>query len=58
MIWTKTWRILELLDLSKDFAKIAHAPPDGSMGSYFLVAFLPCLAVILRVLCRRWLRLS
>ncbi|KAH8119270.1 FAD/NAD-binding domain-containing protein [Phellopilus nigrolimitatus] len=32
MIWTKTWTILELMGLADDFSKIAHAPPDGSIG--------------------------
>lgn len=32
MIWSRTWRILELMGLADDFSKIAHAPPDGSLG--------------------------
>lgn len=32
MIWTRTWTILELLGLSREFSKIAHAPPDGTLG--------------------------
>jgi salicylate hydroxylase len=32
MIWSKTWRILELLELDTEFSKIAHSPPDGSLG--------------------------
>ena len=32
MIWTRTWIILELMGLSEQFSKIAHAPPDGSLG--------------------------
>ncbi|KAF9453996.1 FAD/NAD(P)-binding domain-containing protein [Macrolepiota fuliginosa MF-IS2] len=35
MIWARTWRILELMGLAEDFAKVAHAPPDGSMGVGF-----------------------
>ncbi|KAI5123693.1 hypothetical protein M0805_001721 [Coniferiporia weirii] len=35
MIWTKTWRILERLGLAEEFSKIAHAPPDGSLGVGF-----------------------
>ncbi|TFY51588.1 hypothetical protein EVG20_g10929 [Dentipellis fragilis] len=35
MIWSRTWRILELLGLADDFAEIAHAPPDGSLGVGF-----------------------
>lgn len=33
MIWTRTWTILELLGLAPKFSDIAHAPPDGSIGS-------------------------
>lgn len=33
MIWSRTWRILELMGLADDFSKIAHAPPDGSPGN-------------------------
>lgn len=32
MIWTRTWIILELMGLADEFSKIAHAPPDGSIG--------------------------
>ncbi|KAL6310424.1 FAD/NAD-P-binding domain-containing protein [Sparassis latifolia] len=35
MIWSRTWRILELLGMTSDFSKIAHAPPDGSLGIGF-----------------------
>ncbi|KLO14628.1 FAD/NAD-binding domain-containing protein [Schizopora paradoxa] len=35
MIWSRTWRILELMGLADDFSKIAHAPPDGSPGVGF-----------------------
>lgn len=35
MIWARTWRILELMGLAEDFAKVAHAPPDGSMGTQY-----------------------
>ncbi|KAI0320925.1 FAD/NAD(P)-binding domain-containing protein [Amylostereum chailletii] len=35
MIWFRTWRILELLGLAEDFAKVAHAVPDGSTGIGF-----------------------
>ena len=33
MIWTKTWQIIELMGLAEEFSKIAHAPPDGSLGT-------------------------
>ncbi|GJJ12598.1 hypothetical protein Clacol_006841 [Clathrus columnatus] len=32
MIWAKTWRILQLLDLDKEASKIAHAPPSSAPG--------------------------
>lgn len=32
MIWSRTWRILEQMGLADAFSRIAHAPPDGSMG--------------------------
>ncbi|KAF8829058.1 hypothetical protein HHX47_DHR3001151 [Lentinula edodes] len=32
MIWARTWKILELLGLGSAFSKIAHSPPDGSIG--------------------------
>ncbi|KAL5523639.1 hypothetical protein ACEPAG_7812 [Sanghuangporus baumii] len=35
MIWTRTWTILELMGLSEEFSKTAHAPPDGSLGVGF-----------------------
>ncbi|KAA1475202.1 FAD/NAD(P)-binding domain-containing protein [Dentipellis sp. KUC8613] len=35
MIWSRTWRILELLGIADEFAEIAHAPPDGSLGVGF-----------------------
>ncbi|KXN91079.1 Salicylate hydroxylase [Leucoagaricus sp. SymC.cos] len=35
MIWARTWRILELMGLAENFSKVAHAPPDGSMGVGF-----------------------
>ncbi|TFK53608.1 FAD/NAD-P-binding domain-containing protein [Heliocybe sulcata] len=35
MIWAKTWRILEIMGLAEQFAKVAHAPPDGSIGVGF-----------------------
>jgi len=35
MIWSRTWRILELMGLADDFSKIAHAPPNGSIGVGF-----------------------
>lgn len=34
MIWQKTWRILEIMGLAPEFSRIAHAPPDGSIGAY------------------------
>ena len=33
MIWSRTWEILSLLGLESQFAEIAHAPPDGSIGA-------------------------
>ncbi|KAJ3809160.1 FAD/NAD-P-binding domain-containing protein [Lentinula aff. lateritia] len=35
MIWARTWKILELLGLGSVFSKIAHSPPDGSVGTGF-----------------------
>ncbi|KAF9051103.1 FAD/NAD-P-binding domain-containing protein [Hymenopellis radicata] len=35
MIWSRTWKILEALNLDSEFSQIAHAPPDGSMGVGF-----------------------
>ncbi|KAL5528518.1 hypothetical protein ACEPAF_7654 [Sanghuangporus sanghuang] len=35
MIWTRTWTILELMGLSEEFSKIAHAPPDSSLAVGF-----------------------
>ncbi|KAL0956347.1 hypothetical protein HGRIS_002497 [Hohenbuehelia grisea] len=35
MIWSRTWRILQLLGLADAFSKVAHAPPDGTMGVGF-----------------------
>ncbi|KIJ41279.1 hypothetical protein M422DRAFT_75634 [Sphaerobolus stellatus SS14] len=35
MIWGKTWRILELLDLADEASKIAHAPPSSALGIGF-----------------------
>lgn len=32
VIWSRTWRILELMGLADDFAKVAHAPPESSIG--------------------------
>ncbi|EIN11914.1 FAD/NAD(P)-binding domain-containing protein [Punctularia strigosozonata HHB-11173 SS5] len=32
MIWSRTWRILQLLCLADQFSAVAHAPPDGSLG--------------------------
>ena len=32
MIWSRTWRILELMGLANEFSKIAHAPPTGTQG--------------------------
>lgn len=36
MIWAKTWRILQLLDLDREASKIAHAPPSAVFGNVFL----------------------
>jgi hypothetical protein len=33
MIWSRTWRIMELLGLANELKGIAHAPPDGSLGT-------------------------
>ncbi|KAF8586521.1 FAD/NAD-binding domain-containing protein [Ramaria rubella] len=35
MIWKRTWRILELLGLHTDASKVAHSPPDASLGVGF-----------------------
>ncbi|KAF9010481.1 FAD/NAD-P-binding domain-containing protein [Cyathus striatus] len=35
MIWSRTWRILELMGLAPAFSLVAHASPDGSMGVGF-----------------------
>ncbi|THU95391.1 FAD/NAD-binding domain-containing protein [Dendrothele bispora CBS 962.96] len=35
MIWSRTWKIMELMGLAPELSKIAHAPPDGSMGTGF-----------------------
>ncbi|KAH9859049.1 FAD/NAD-P-binding domain-containing protein [Lenzites betulinus] len=35
MIWARTWEILSLLGMAKDFARIAHAPPSSSPGIGF-----------------------
>ncbi|KAH9931165.1 FAD/NAD(P)-binding domain-containing protein [Epithele typhae] len=35
MIWARTWEILTLLGMAGDFSRIAHAPPDGSLGIGF-----------------------
>ncbi|KAK7472656.1 hypothetical protein VKT23_000769 [Stygiomarasmius scandens] len=35
MIWSRTWKILESMGLTSEFSKIAHAPPDGSLGTGF-----------------------
>ncbi|OBZ70963.1 Salicylate hydroxylase [Grifola frondosa] len=35
MIWERTWKILSLLGMASDFSRIAHAPPDGSLGVGF-----------------------
>ncbi|KAJ7446283.1 FAD/NAD-P-binding domain-containing protein [Mycena galericulata] len=32
MIWQRTWRILELLGLAADFAKVADSKPDPAVG--------------------------
>lgn len=37
MIWARTWEILSLLGMAESFSRIAHAPPDGSLGA-------PCFA--------------
>jgi salicylate hydroxylase len=34
MIWSRTWRILELLGLASAFSAVAHAPPDGALGTH------------------------
>lgn len=35
MIWSKTWRILELLGVASDASKVAHCPPNPSLGTIF-----------------------
>ncbi|TBU25153.1 FAD/NAD(P)-binding domain-containing protein [Dichomitus squalens] len=35
MIYARTWEILSLLGMAQDFSRIAHAPPDGSLGIGF-----------------------
>ncbi|KAF9049931.1 FAD/NAD(P)-binding domain-containing protein [Panaeolus papilionaceus] len=35
MIWSRTWRILEIMGLSDKFSKIAHAPPTGKLDVGF-----------------------
>lgn len=35
MIWSRTWRILELMGLAAEFSKIAHAPPTGMQAIGF-----------------------
>lgn len=35
MIWSRTWEILNHLGLASQFAKIAHAPPDRSIGAHY-----------------------
>ncbi|KAH9951522.1 FAD/NAD-P-binding domain-containing protein [Amylocystis lapponica] len=35
MIWSRTWEILTSLGLAPDFARVAHAVPDGSTGVGF-----------------------
>ncbi|KAG7446323.1 FAD/NAD-P-binding domain-containing protein [Guyanagaster necrorhizus] len=35
MIWSRTWKILEAVGLAEDFSRIAHPPPDGSIGVGF-----------------------
>ncbi|KAJ4483187.1 FAD/NAD-P-binding domain-containing protein [Lentinula aciculospora] len=35
MIWARTWKILEQMGLGPAFSKIAHSPPDGSIGTGF-----------------------
>ncbi|KAJ7091182.1 FAD/NAD-P-binding domain-containing protein [Mycena epipterygia] len=32
MIWARTWRILELLGLASEFAKVTDTPPDPAVG--------------------------
>jgi len=34
MIWSRTWRILQLMGLADEFSRIAHSPPDGSIGPF------------------------
>ena len=34
MIWARTWEILSLLGMAEAFSRIAHAPPDESLGMY------------------------
>ncbi|KAK0504812.1 FAD/NAD-P-binding domain-containing protein [Armillaria luteobubalina] len=35
MIWSRTWKIFESIGLAEDFSRIAHSPPDGSIGVGF-----------------------
>ncbi|KAI0029664.1 FAD/NAD(P)-binding domain-containing protein [Vararia minispora EC-137] len=35
MIWFRTWRILELMGVAEDFAKVAHATPSSAPGCGF-----------------------
>ncbi|TFK44427.1 FAD/NAD-P-binding domain-containing protein [Crucibulum laeve] len=35
MIWSRTWEILNLMGLADAFSRIAHAPPNGSIGIGF-----------------------
>ncbi|KAJ7163621.1 FAD/NAD-P-binding domain-containing protein [Mycena crocata] len=35
MIWARTWRILELLGLAAEFAKVTDTPPDPAVGIGF-----------------------
>ncbi|KAI9061735.1 FAD/NAD-P-binding domain-containing protein [Trametes sanguinea] len=35
MVWERTWKILELLGLGKEFGEIAHAQPNSSPGVGF-----------------------
>ncbi|KAM5533711.1 hypothetical protein V8D89_012584 [Ganoderma adspersum] len=35
MIWARTWEILSLLGMAEAFSRIAHAPPDESLGIGF-----------------------
>lgn len=33
MVWSRTWHILSEMGLASQFSKVAHAPPDGSVGA-------------------------